>query len=102
TGAGTTFRCPLIRTGRALGQLPFVAEQVLEVVVAPLGRRRGPGDLDAAGDRVTAFARAKAVAPAKALLLDESAFRLRTDQRRRRRAMGLAEGVPAGDQRHGL
>src|ERR1700735_5507241 len=64
------FRGPLIGAGWALGQLPFVAEQVLEEVVAPLRRRRRPNDLDAARDRVIAFARAEFILPAEALLLD--------------------------------
>ena len=38
---------PLMRTSRALRQLPFVAEQVLEVAVVPLDRDLGPGALDA-------------------------------------------------------
>ena len=46
-GAAATLRSPLMGTGRALGQLPFVVEQIVEEVVAPLGRRRGPGDLEA-------------------------------------------------------
>ena len=37
-------RLPLLGAGRALGQLPFVLEQVVEEVVAPLGRRLRPGD----------------------------------------------------------
>ena len=43
-----------------LRQLPLVAEEVLEEAVAPLRRRRGPGDLEAAGDRVRALAGAEA------------------------------------------
>ena len=45
-----------MRTGRALGQFPVVFEQILEIVVAPLRRRRGPSDFQAAADRVAAFA----------------------------------------------
>ncbi len=37
--AGAVLRLPLMRAGRALRQLPFEAEQVLEEVVAPLRRR---------------------------------------------------------------
>src|SRR5436190_23536614 len=51
---GTVLRLPLLRSRGALGQLPVVAEQVLEEVVAPRGGRRGPGDLEAARDRVAA------------------------------------------------
>ncbi len=68
-----------MRTGRALGQFPFVAEQVLEEVVAPLRWRRGPDDFQAAADRVTPFARAKFALPAEALLLDAGGFRLWAD-----------------------
>ena len=75
-GAGAIFRLPLLRAGRALGQFPFVAEEVLEETVAPLRRRGGPGDFQAAGDRVAAFARAEAVLPAEALLFEAGRFRL--------------------------
>ena len=96
-------RLPLMRTGRALGQLPFVAEQVPEEVVAPLRRRRGPDDFQAAADRVIAFAAAKAVLPAQPLLLDGSAFRLGADILDRIcGAVGLAERMSAGDERDGL
>ena len=99
---GGAFRLPLLGAGRALGQLPFVFEQVLEEEVAPLRWRLSPGDFRAAGDRVFAFTCAIAALPAEALILDRSTFRLDADQRRIARAMGLAERVTAGDQRHGL
>ena len=91
-----------MRTGRALRQLPFVAEQVREEAVAPLRRRRGPGDFQAAGDGVATLAGAEATLPAEALLLDVGRFRSRPHQRRIARAVRLAEGVAAGDQRDGL
>src|ERR1700747_2777551 len=96
-GAGATLRRPLMRAGRALGQFPFIVEQVLEEVVAPLGRSLGPDDLDARGDRVTALARAIFAGPAEALRLNVGAFRLRANQRRIAGAVGFAERVPAGD-----
>ena len=77
--AGTVLRLPLVGAGRALRQLPFVAEQVLEVAVAPLRRRGRPGDLQAAGDRVGAGAGAEVVPPAQALRLQARGFRLRPD-----------------------
>src|SRR5271165_4630875 len=43
-GAGIALGLPLVRAGRALGQLPFVAEQVPEEVAAPCGRRLRPDD----------------------------------------------------------
>ena len=80
TGACATLRLPLVRTGRALRQFPFEAEQDPEEVVAPLRGRVGPDDFRAAGNRVVAFARAKAALPAQALLLDAGRFRLRAHQ----------------------
>ena len=55
-----SFGHPLLGAGRALGELPLVAEQGLEEAVVPLRRRRRPGDLEAAGDRVAALAAAEA------------------------------------------
>src|SRR6202040_4075266 len=98
-GHGTLFRGPLMGPRRALGQFPFVAEQAGEESVAPLGRSRGPGDFEATADLVAAPAPAEAALPAQALLLDGRGFRLRADQRRIARAVGLAESVAAGNQR---
>ena len=62
-----------------------------------------PDDLEAAGDRVIAFAGPEFILPAEALLFDRRAFGLGADiDLRIRRAVGLAEGVAAGDQRDGL
>ena len=99
---GGALRLPLLGAGRALRQLPFVLEQVVEEVVAPLRRRLRPGDFRAAGDGVAAEAGAVLALPAEALILDGGAFRLRAEQRRIAGAVGLAEGVAAGDQRDGL
>src|SRR6202007_49429 len=101
-GTRATLRPPLVRAGRTLRQLPFIAEQVTKEVVAPLRRRAGPGDFQAAGDRVTTCASAKAALPAQALLLDAGSFRLRTDQRGFASAVGFAEAVAARDERHRL
>ena len=101
-GACAALRLPLVRTGRALRQFPFVAEQVPEEVVAPLRGRGGPGDFQTAGDGVAAFARAESALPAEALLLEAGRFRLRPHVGRRAGAVGLAEGVAAGDERHRL
>ncbi len=95
-------RSPLPGSGRALGQLPLVAEQGVEVAVVPLHRVGRPGALQAAGDRVAALAAAEAALPAQALLLDARALGLGADERRVARAVALAEGVPAGDERDGL
>ncbi len=101
-GAGAILRHPLMRAGGAARQLPVVAEQVFEEVVAPLRRRAGPGDLQPAGDRIGAHAGAVRAAPAQALLLDRGRLGLGADARCRTGAVRLAEGVAAGDERHGL
>src|SRR5437899_11346221 len=96
---GSALRPELIRPSRALLQLPFILEQVLEKAVAPLRRRRAPGDFRAAGDRVFSYPCAVAALPAKALLLNGRTFRLGTDQRGIAGAVGLAEAVSAGRER---
>ncbi|MET3220545.1 hypothetical protein ABIF35_001332 [Bradyrhizobium japonicum] len=93
---------PLVRAARALRQLPFVLEQVPEEVVAPLRRRRRPRHLETAGDGVARQARSVLALPAETLILERARFRLRSDQRRIARTMGLAEGMTAGDQRDGF
>ena len=93
---------PLIRAGRTLDQFPLVFEQYPQIAQVPFGRVRLPGALEAAADRIAAFAAAEAALPAEALLFDAGGFRRRTDMRRIARAMALAEGVPAGDERDGL
>src|ERR1700732_2428734 len=92
-----------MRTGRALGQFPFVAEQVREEVVAPPRWRLGPDDFQAAADRVVAFAGAIGVLPTEPLLLDGGAFGLGADILARiGSTVGLADRVSAGDERDGL
>src|SRR5437868_3384102 len=102
TRASAILRCPLMRTGRTLRQFPFVAEQVLEEVVTPLGRRRGPSDFQAAADRVPAFARPKLALPAEALLLDAGGFRLGPYIGRIASPVGFTETVTAGNERNGF
>lgn len=101
-GLGGALGDPLVRAGRALGQFPLVAEQVLEEVVAPLRGRGGPGHFQAAGDGVGALAGAEAAAPAQALFFDAGRFRLRPHVGGRTGPVGLAEGVAARDQRDRL
>ncbi len=93
---------PLLRAGRAVRELPLVPEQGVEVGVVPLDRSAGPGPLDAAGGGVDALAGAERVLPAQAQLLDGCALGLGADERRVARTVGLAEGVPAGDESDGL
>src|SRR5260221_1020880 len=99
---GSALRPELIGPSRALLQLPFIFEQVLEKAVAPLRRRRAPGDFRAAGDRVFSFPCAIAALPAEAHLLNGRSFRFGTHQRATAGAVSLAEPVSAGDQRNGL
>src|SRR5262252_1517685 len=101
-GASAVLRLPLMRAGRALREFPLVAEQVLEVVVAPLRGRRGPGDFQAAGDRVSALAGAEFVSPAKALLGEVSRFGIRSTIGSRGGSVSLAEAMAADDERHRL
>src|SRR5580700_95194 len=97
--AGVTFWLPLVCAARTLGQFPLVLEQVLEEVVAPFCRCAGPGDLQAAGDRITCDARGVGTCPAEALLLDRRAFGLSSHLLfGRGGSVGLAEGMTAGDQ----
>ena len=94
-GAGPILRRPLMRAGWTLREFPLIAEQVFEVVVVPLRRRRGPGDLQAAADRVSPAAGAKGVLPAEALLFEAGGLGLGTDILDRiASAVGLAERVP--------
>src|SRR4029078_7654110 len=93
---------PLVRAGRALRELPLVAEQELEEVVAPPGRRGGPGDLQARRDRVGALAGAEPRLPTQALLLERRTLGLRADQVGVAGTVRLAERVAAGDERDGL
>ena len=67
-----------------------------------LRRLLRPGDFRAAGDGIGADAGAVLALPAEALILERAAFRVRAHQRRIAGAMGLAEGVAAGNQRDGL
>src|SRR6185436_14862019 len=97
---GAVLRLPLLRASRTRGQLPLVLEEVFEEVAAPPGGRRGPRDFETARDGVGAPAGLVAALPAEALLLEVAALRFGTDMRRRRRTVGLAERVSAGDERH--
>ena len=95
-------RHPLPRAGWALGQVPLVAEERLEVAVVPLDRGRRPRALEAAGDGVPALARAVGALPAQTHLLQGCGLRLRADVGSVPSTVGLAEGVSASDQGDGL
>ena len=48
-------RHPLMRTGRALRELVFEIEKVLEKIIAPFGRSGGPGNFQSAGNGIGPF-----------------------------------------------
>ena len=102
TRAGAVLGLPLVGARGAAGQLPLVAVQGLEEAVVPRHRGRRPGDLDTAGDRVAALARAERALPAQALLLDRGRLGIGADVVLRARTVRLAEGVAARDQGHRL
>src|SRR5579864_128871 len=99
TVACAIFRCPLVRTGWTLRQLPFVAEQVREEVVAPSCRRRGPSDFQSAADGVSTKTFAKFILPAEALILNGSTFWFGAYiLSGNGGAVGFAEGVSTGNE----
>ena len=85
-----------------LRELPLVTEEHVEEAVVPLRRLGGPGDLEAAGDRVLSLAAGVLALPAEALRLERRALGLDTDQVGVAGTMGLAEGVAARDEGDGL
>ena len=95
-------RRPLPSARRALGQLPLVAEQHVQIAVVPLGRGRRPSAFQTAADLITTLAAAIAALPAEALLFDGGSLGCRPDQRRIAGAMAFAEGVAADGERDGL
>ena len=94
---------PLLRTGRALRQLPLIAEQVFKVVVVPLYWVGGPCAFQAAANGVSAFAAAKGILPAETLLLDGGTLGCGSDIFAWvGRAVGFAECMTASDQSNGF
>src|ERR1044071_3177169 len=90
-------------TGRTLGQFPFVAEQVVEEIVAPLGGSLGPSDFQAAADGVSTKTFAKFILPAEALILNGGTFWFGAHiLSGNASAVGLAESVSTGNERNGL
>src|SRR5215469_13352046 len=103
TVACAILRSPLVRTSGTLGEFPLVLEQVLEVVIAPLCRRRGPNDFQAAADRVISFAGAEFALPAEALLFHIGSLRFGADILGRNRSpVGLTEAVTPSNQGDGF
>ena len=96
-------RLPLLGTRRAGGELPLEGIEVVEIVAAPVDRRGRPSTFQPAGGGIRASAGAAGVLPAKALRLDAFRRRFLADAiRRLARAVHLADGVPADDQRDGF
>src|ERR1700751_3341848 len=86
-------------TGWALGQFPVVAEQVGKEVVAPLRRRLGPDDFQAAADGVSPKTFTKFILPPHALVLNVGSFWFGAHVvSRNGGTVGLAEGMTAGNQ----
>src|SRR5271157_3553375 len=99
TSPGSTLGYPLLRAGGALGQFPFILEEVFKVIVVPLRRVSGPCTLQPAAYRIHALAAAKAVLPAQALLFDRGSLGFRTNILLRiGSAMRFAESMSTGDQ----
>ena len=84
---------------RAAGLHPFVFEQVLEKIVAPLGGRLRPDHFQTGGNGIRACAAAVAGVPAQALCFQRRGFRLGADVAGFCGAMGFTQRVAAGDQR---
>ena len=95
-------RLPLIGTSRRLGQLPLVAEEVVEVAHVPLGRVLAPRAFNARGEGVGRFAVVTGVGPAEALPVYGAALGLSTDVGVIAATVGLADGVTATGQRRGF
>src|SRR5262245_44426155 len=94
---------PLPRDARLLAKLPIIAKEVLEVAVVPLHRIAGPRTLEAAGDRVRAFAGFESVSPAEPLLFEITRFGFTTAVfSRAGSTMSFAKSVAARNQRYGL
>src|ERR1700760_35478 len=75
---------------------------MLKEVVAPLCRCSGPGDFQAAGERILARTSAMAILPTEALFLNTGSFRLRSHIGVGTCAVRLAEAVAACDQGDGF
>mmetsp|Transcript_27751 Transcript_27751/g.66063 ORF Transcript_27751/g.66063 Transcript_27751/m.66063 type:complete len:243 (+) Transcript_27751:1218-1946(+) len=99
---GLVRRSPLDRPSRALGLLPVVPVQVSEESMVPSVGVGGPSTLEAGGDGILPLTRAVVRLPPHAKVLYGRALRLRSDVGVGSGAVGLAEGVPAGDEGDGL
>ena len=88
--------------GRALGELPFVLEQHVEITVVPLRRFAGPGAFDAAGDGVATDATRFVIDPAQTLFFERCAFRCGAEVGCIAVAVRFADGVAASGEGDGF
>ena len=93
---------PLPCTRWALGQLPVITQQHIQVAHIPFDRIGCPGPFQTTGDGIAALAAAEAALPAEALLFNACCFRLCADVGSITCTMDLTEGVAAGGQCHGF
>ena len=92
------FRDPLDRTGGRGRSLPFILEQILKIVVAPLCRRRRPGQFDTARNGIGPVTAAVVARPAETLLLDRRSLGFQAFVRLRSGPVSLSKRVSARDQ----
>jgi len=95
-------RFKLNRTCRAASLHPLIFEQVLEEIVAPLGRRLRPHNFQTGSNCVCARAATVAAGPAQALRFNRRGFWICPNVRCRCCAVGFAQRMAAANQRHGF
>src|SRR5690606_24088994 len=94
---------PLMGPGRAFGQLPFIAEEVGEKDMAPLGGQIGPCPFKPTGDGVAALSTSIVVLPAQPLHFQGGGYRLGLYMALgRSRPMGLSKGMSPCNKGHRL
>ena len=106
-GSGVGLRAvlgdPLRGTRGALGLLPLVGEQEVEVAVVPLGGLLGPGALKATGNGVFSVARTQRILPTQTLFGNRGGLWLRTHVLTGvSRTVCLTKGVTTGDKSNGF
>jgi hypothetical protein len=82
---------------------PLIGEEVVEEVVVPLHRIRGPRTFESARNGAVGISRSERVLPTKALLFERRGLGFATDELIGvTGTVGLSERVSSGDQRDGL
>ena len=95
-------RLPLVCASRALGQLPVVTEQQVEITHVEFGRVGGPGALDAGSNGIGGLALHVGIDPAEALILYVCGFRLWPKRIRIAVTVRFTHGVATGGQCSGF